>query len=352
MKRYLLTAGLVGLLGGCASHSARDSLNIQDPTVLQAGFDAQQGMAAGAPTKEWLDQYGHMDAGTMLPRLQERWNALGPKDNSYARAKAQCWIDTTKDERAKHNQWGFVQEAMGEADRLITGMESGKDNSRDNTKLRTAAIIRPDLWKQLRSDERSVKDEDDCGQVERILACQEVELMHAGHDAWRRSFDAAESRANKVKQTLDGVTSTVRSCSAKKTGGADVARAVSIKHFKVDALFRFNSGDEAGLLPEGRAELDRYSRELGGKVSSIDRVEVIGYTDRLGGPAYNQSLSNRRAETVERYLQKQLATPLPITHRGEGASNPMVSCTDRNRDALIKCLAPNRRVDVHVYSAE
>jgi outer membrane protein OmpA-like peptidoglycan-associated protein len=48
---------------------------------------------------------------------------------------------------------------------------------------------------------------------------------------------------------------------------------------------------------------------------------------------------------VKRYLQNGGVT-VPISSRGRGKENPVVQCNDRNREALIDCLAPNRRVEL------
>jgi OmpA-OmpF porin, OOP family len=76
MKLSVMSVALVSLLAGCASHQARDSLNVQDPTVLQSGFGTQQSVEAGAPTTEWLARYQGMYAKTMLPELEQRLREL------------------------------------------------------------------------------------------------------------------------------------------------------------------------------------------------------------------------------------------------------------------------------------
>ena len=64
-----------------------------------------------------------------------------------------------------------------------------------------------------------------------------------------------------------------------------------------DALFSF---DKFVLRPEGQAKLDDLVHQLDGAV--YDSVLVTGHTDRLGSNAYNQKLSDRRAQAVKGYL--------------------------------------------------
>jgi OmpA-OmpF porin, OOP family len=41
-----------------------------------------------------------------------------------------------------------------------------------------------------------------------------------------------------------------------------------------------------------------------------------------------------------------------ITASGRGEKQPVVQCNDKNRTALIQCLAPNRRVEVEQITVE
>lgn len=114
-----------------------------------------------------------------------------------------------------------------------------------------------------------------------------------------------------------------------------------------DALFAFDRSDLQSVNAQGRAELDHLAQELK-QFSEINAVSVSGHTDRLGDEAYNQALSQARADSVRDYL---IAAGLPaekISAQGMGESSPVKSCAQQNRRALIDCLAPNRRVEVKV----
>jgi OmpA-OmpF porin, OOP family len=81
-------------------------------------------------------------------------------------------------------------------------------------------------------------------------------------------------------------------------------------------------------------------------------VEVRGYTDRLGGDAYNINLSQRRAEAVKAVLVEQGVPAEKIRAVGLGSQDPIVQCSDPDRGALIRCLQPNRRVEIVTYVGE
>ena len=76
-------------------------------------------------------------------------------------------------------------------------------------------------------------------------------------------------------------------------------------------------------------------------------IKVTGHADAIGSDQDNQSLSERRAETVRDVLVQSGVTA-PIGTEGMGARKPVKTCDDLPRDALVACLAPNRRVEVSV----
>lgn len=80
--------------------------------------------------------------------------------------------------------------------------------------------------------------------------------------------------------------------------------------------------------------------------SKLTNITITGYTDRLGSEQYNMKLSQRRADAVKAYLTNKgiAASRLATVAKGEG--NPVVQCSDKKRADLIKCLEPNRRVEV------
>jgi len=109
-----------------------------------------------------------------------------------------------------------------------------------------------------------------------------------------------------------------------------------------DALFAFDSdalsatGEQAvaGVLDQVR------------QASQVQSIRVVGHTDRIGAADYNLALSQRRAEAVRAALVAGGVADGAIQADGRGAAEPRVQCEDAAQAALIRCLAPNRRVEI------
>lgn len=111
-------------------------------------------------------------------------------------------------------------------------------------------------------------------------------------------------------------------------------------------LFEF---DRAVLRPSERQRLDSEVVARLATFANIDYINVNGHADRIGTVRYNQKLSERRAAAAKAYLVSRGIDGAKIETRGYGESMQVKSCPDnRNRKALIECLAPNRRVVVDI----
>jgi OOP family OmpA-OmpF porin len=118
--------------------------------------------------------------------------------------------------------------------------------------------------------------------------------------------------------------------------------------FSAESLFAF---DQSTVKPEGKAALDRFAAETRGTEFQMIRVE--GHTDRLGTTAYNERLSQRRAEAVKAYLVSAAGIEgNRINAVAKGESVPVTKPEDckgsKPSASLIACLQPDRRVEIEV----
>ncbi len=112
-------------------------------------------------------------------------------------------------------------------------------------------------------------------------------------------------------------------------------------------LFAFDSAK----LNMPQPKLDDIAAALSADPTITD-VDILGYTDRLGSDKYNQKLSERRANSVRDYLVSKGIDGKRLKASGKGKSNPVVTCNNKKRADLIKCLEPNRRVEVEQITIE
>lgn len=126
--------------------------------------------------------------------------------------------------------------------------------------------------------------------------------------------------------------------------------STSLERLSADGLFAFGKASIDDFSPEGRKALDELASRLTGD-RPIEIVHVIGHSDRIGDDRANLRLSTRRAEAVRDYLIGRGIPADRITAVGRGSVEPVVECDGDRGQALIDCLAPNRRVEVRVEFA-
>jgi OOP family OmpA-OmpF porin len=98
--------------------------------------------------------------------------------------------------------------------------------------------------------------------------------------------------------------------------------------------------DKANIRPDAAVILDEAVRILG--TGSGPAVAVEGHTDWIGTDAYNQGLSERRANSVMNYLVDHGVEASRLSTAGYGESRPIASNQTREGRAL------NRRVELLV----
>lgn len=100
-------------------------------------------------------------------------------------------------------------------------------------------------------------------------------------------------------------------------------------------LFDFNKAD---IKPEHGQKINRLAKQL--NKYDLHKLKIVGHTDDIGHPEYNQKLSEERAQSVASIFVQQGFKPNDLTVLGRGSSQPFVPNTsDENR-------ANNRRVAV------
>jgi OOP family OmpA-OmpF porin len=117
-----------------------------------------------------------------------------------------------------------------------------------------------------------------------------------------------------------------------------------------DALFDFNKAD---LRAEGKAKLDKLSADIKG--IKLEVIIAVGHADRFGTDAYNQKLSEKRAEAVKAYLVSKGVEPNRVYTEGKGKKQPITKadqCKGPKSKKVVDCLQPDRRVEIEVIGTK
>lgn len=134
---------------------------------------------------------------------------------------------------------------------------------------------------------------------------------------------------------------------AAPTPSLTTAKAPLVKlQISADALFGF---DKHTLNREGETLLDKLVLQI--KSADAYQIILVGHTDRIGSPAYNQKLSERRAGSVRDYLTTQGILASRMTASGKGESDPLTragDCKGKLSAKVVTCLQQDRRVDVEI----
>ncbi|MDE3737962.1 OmpA family protein [Pseudomonas resinovorans] len=154
--------------------------------------------------------------------------------------------------------------------------------------------------------------------------------------------DGVFDRRDNCPNTPSGLTVDSRGCPERTYPQAPVEAPppqdeVIVLSDMGNVLFAF---DSAELTSTAKEQLVAIANRLTG--ANLVSVKVVGHTDSTGADAYNQGLSERRAQSVADFLASEGVPAGKLTAEGMGESRPVAdNGTDAGR-------AQNRRVEIHV----
>jgi len=152
-----------------------------------------------------------------------------------------------------------------------------------------------------------------------------------------RRFVAIEATIVNVVGLTAGVTASVQQVrqAMQDLGAKETDLEVHVE-LPADVLFDFDKADVRADAATALAKVATIIRAYPNGTAALE-----GHTDSKGDDAYNQRLSERRAESVRRWLaEKERVDGAKLTARGFGESRPVASNdTDAGRQK-------NRRVEV------
>jgi len=149
-------------------------------------------------------------------------------------------------------------------------------------------------------------------------------------DRAQSQADTALSRANEANTRVSGAEQSVN----------DLRTNLDNYTLQNTATVRFKF-DSYQLTPEAKEALDQLAAQIKDRTNFI--LEIEGFADWIGKDAYNNQLTQKRADAVRRYLAEQHDIPLFRMHNlGFGEMRPVAD--NHTREGR----AENRRVEVRL----
>ena len=148
---------------------------------------------------------------------------------------------------------------------------------------------------------------------------------------------AVDSRGCELDDDKDGVVNRLDKCPNTAEGVRVDINGCEIKDIIELPGVNFETNSDR-LLPGAGQVLNDAAATLRKYPDLV--VEVAGHTDSVGAADYNQGLSERRAESVRRYLIDQGVAPEQLRARGLGEAQPVADNDTESGRAL------NRRVEL------
>lgn len=301
-------------------------------------------------------------------QVQQRIHALNETGRrpvlDYHLSKAQCWLDVSFHEYNRNDRSDFTQLALDESVKLVKGIEQALPLGNDTPLVNNAARLRPDLWQKF----AVLKQHQGFACAQQLIACAEVELVHAGNEynqqQWRHAKPYVQIAEDNIQRAQAAAEQCLAAAPAPKPAVAEtelcvpavpekvaapvVSKATATKVLK-SAMVAFEFDKFSNQDVRSYAELTSLLNELVQQQKTIRQVTLIGHADRMAGrgAAYNQMLSERRADTIRAWLEQQGIAPALIRYSFSGDSKQVKACKGVTpRAALLECLLPNRRVEV------
>ena len=204
----------------------------------------------------------------------------------------------------------------------------------ESTKV--AALETKDASEWLDKADKAFRDKEDEARVDQLayLTNQRVELAKQTINLRTSEAQLQNASADRAKARLDARDAQI--AALKNSLNAKQTERGTLVTFG-DVLFDYNKSE---LKPGGQGDIGKLAAFL--QENPDRKVIVEGYTDSTGSASYNQSLSERRANSVRAALVRQGVDPSRIVAQGYGKEYPVADNTSNSGRAM------NRRVEVTI----
>ena len=233
-------------------------------------------------------------------------------------------------------------ERQREVDRQLASLQAKSDES--------GALARQALERALAAEAsaQAAAEGRKAAEAETANARGEAQNARGEADAARQDADhakavaaQAQAEAEKIRKQAEAEVNRLQGALGQIAETRRTALGLVMNLGSDHLKFEF---DKADLRPEDRELLSRIAGIL---MTSHDyTISVNGHTDDVGSDAYNQKLSERRAQAVRDYMVQAGMRAEIFTVEGHGKSLPLVRGTSE------EARAKNRRVELGIVNTQ
>lgn len=213
----------------------------------------------------------------------------------------------------------------------------------EELRRRQAEVERAEAEAQRRQFQAEALAARQAAETARNEALKEQQRLNEETERIRRETEAMRAKNEEERQRLLAETENARQAVAnaeERTRQAEAERLRAREELRQQLNIVLQTRDSARglivnmsdvLFDTAQATLRAGAREKLAKVAGIVlahpdlRLDVEGHTDSVGDDAYNQRLSERRAEAVSQFLAAQGVPAANITSKGFGETSPVAS---------------------------
>ncbi|HIJ86796.1 MAG TPA: OmpA family protein [Desulfuromonadales bacterium] len=328
-------------------HKDSDSTKTKDLSYVAQRKSEQAGalgaIAAAKSTKERANadfqkqQAAIVEQGKKDLRESEKQSAV-----TQAELEKQAALKTAKDTADAELKASEQRTAAGQQAAAVQAERARQASEQQAAAEQRTAAAQTELARQ--AEVKAAKERTDA----------ESQRQQALIEQGKRDVVEAEKRAAVTRAELDKQAALNRAkasadaelkASEQRTAAAmaELAAIASLKEeerglvLTLSGSILFRSA-EASLMPAAQVKLDQVTKAL---LTIHPRSLVVeGHTDSQGSDAYNQALSQRRADAVRDYLVQKGYPANQIQARGQGEGSPIA------KNSSAEGRANNRRVEI------
>jgi len=205
-------------------------------------------------------------------------------------------------------------------------------------------IVAAGEWKSPEDFKKAQAEAEEALQLTGPNGPRSVELEASSVGVVEKTEQVTGLRENVHRQSNDVETNIISVDQAMIDLDAKVIRQAIVIDLASDVLFDF---DKFTIKPEAAATLAKVAVLILEKAKG--NVLIEGHTDAKGSEAYNQVLSEKRAEAVKRWLIKEHGIkPDILKTKGWGEQKPIAPNTKRDGSDNPEGRAKNRRVVITI----